>query len=94
MKAIIITVAVFLVLAIGMMGYVIGLSHCVNTQIVPVVFTNGQILYPDYVHSDTLVVNDADYLNACMNDGKLKSDGDIMEILNETTINKPVNYKP
>lgn len=94
MKAIIITVAVFLVLAIGMMGYVIGLSHCVNAKIASYVFTNGQILYPDRFHADTLLVRDANYLNECMNNGKPKSGDDMFEILNETTINKPVNYKP
>lgn len=43
MKAIIITIAVFLVLAIGMMGYVIGISECTNAQIVPTENTNVYI---------------------------------------------------
>ena len=78
----------FLLLFIGSFGYTIWLNQRANAQINR--FANGQILYPDYAHADTLKVVDADYLNKCLNDGKLKSDGDIMEILNETTI----NYKP
>jgi hypothetical protein len=85
MKAIIITTSVFLVMAIGTFGYVIGLSNGLDKRIDE--FKNGQILYPDYVHpKDTLIVYDAEYLNQCLSDGRLKTDGDIMEILNETTV--------
>ena len=49
-------------------------------------FYNGEILLPDYVNMDTLIVTDANYLNWAMNKFNPGSDGDIMEILKEGTI--------
>lgn len=73
-------------LIIGVFGFVTILYFFSKSDSKPKEsFVDGQILLPDMVHSDTLIVVDAKYLNQCMNDGKLKSDGDIMEILNETT---------
>lgn len=49
-------------------------------------YVNGQILVPDMIHPDTLVVLDADYLNKCLGDDMLlQSDDDLIELLNETT---------
>jgi hypothetical protein len=76
----IISIALF----IGIIGYTIGLNERVNKQIDH--FKMGEILYPDYVHEDTLIVYDPEYLNQCLSDGKLKTDADILEILNETTV--------
>lgn len=95
-KVIIVTIAVFLILAIGMMGYVIGLSQGIDKQIDKFKYAgyesddtnyiNGQLLLPDYIHpKDTLVVTNAPYLNECLARPDVGSDGDIMEILNETT---------
>lgn len=141
MKAIIITASVFLVMFIGTLGYIIGLSQGLPTEknnskyygfddvqipdsIVRLLveskfaytspaedsvlsnwftvknerfkymgyesddtnYTNGQILLPDLVHSDTLIVTNAPYLNECLARPDVGSDGDIMEILNETTV--------
>lgn len=49
-------------------------------------YINGQILYPDYVHLDTLVVIDAATLNELIQLPDIGSDEDISEILNESTI--------
>jgi hypothetical protein len=79
-----------LIVITGLFGYIIEARGC--TQTAPA-FYNGQILLPDYVHADTLIVTDAEYLNECMKDGKFKTDGDIREILNETTeIHNPLPY--
>lgn len=48
-------------------------------------FYNGEILLPDYVHTDTLVVTDAKTLNWCMANYDVASDGDINDILTITT---------
>jgi hypothetical protein len=89
----IISVALF----IGIIGYTIGLNERVNKQIDKFKYAgyesddtnyiNGQILLPDYIHpKDTLVVINAPYLNECLARPDIGSDGDIMEILNETTV--------
>lgn len=41
----------------------------------------GQILYPDMVHSDTLIVTNADSLNWCFENYDIASDGDINDVL-------------
>ncbi len=51
-------------------------------------FFNGQILLPDYVHTDTLIVKDAKFLNYCMEHYNAGSDGDISDILRVTTTKK------
>lgn len=98
MKAIIITASVFLVMFIGTLGYVIGLSQGLDNQQDKIFkyagyesddtnYTNGQILLPDMIHpNDTLIVTNAPYLNECLARPDVGSDGDIMEILNETTV--------
>lgn len=97
MKAIIITASVFLFLYIGTLGYVIGLSqglpHEKNKRFKYVGYesddtnyTKGQILLPDMVHSDTLIVTDGAYLNECLARPDVGSDDDLFEILNETTV--------
>ncbi len=48
-------------------------------------FKNGEVLMPDYVHQDTLVVIDADFLNYCMEKYDIASDGDIADVLRTTT---------
>jgi hypothetical protein len=52
----------------------------VHTQPPPQEYKNGEILYPDYAHDDTLTVIDADGLNqaATYCDG---TDGEINEML-------------
>ena len=47
-------------------------------------FFNGQVLMPDEVHQDTLIVTDAKYLEE--NIDSAMSDGGIIELLNETTV--------
>lgn len=94
MKAIIITASVFLVMMIGTLGYIIGLSQGLDRTIEDFKYAgyesddthyvNGQMLLPDMVHSDTLVVTDAQYLNECLARPDVKSDDDLFEILNET----------
>lgn len=97
MKAIIITASVFLAMFIGTLGYVIGLSQGLSIQQDKIFkyagyesddthYTNGQILLPDMLHDDTLIVTNAPYLNECLARPEVGSDGDIMEILNETTV--------
>jgi len=44
-------------------------------------FKNGEILYPDYVHDDTIIVSNADSLNWCMENYNIASDGDIWDVL-------------
>jgi hypothetical protein len=46
-------------------------------------FYNGQILLPDHVHQDTLIVTDADWLNKHID--AATADGAIMELLNHST---------
>lgn len=53
-------------------------------------YYNGQLLFPDMIHQDTLVVVDAKQLNECIASPYVASDGDLIEILNETT----QKYKP
>lgn len=48
-------------------------------------FKNGEILLPDYVHLDTLVVTDAVFLNKWMKDYDVESDGDIIDLLRVST---------
>lgn len=48
-------------------------------------YVNGEVLYPDYIHSDTLVVTDAAFLNWCMRYYNAECDGDISDILRTTT---------
>lgn len=48
-------------------------------------FKNGEILLPDYVHTDTLIVVDAKFLNECMQNYDIASDGDINDVLRTTT---------
>lgn len=101
MKAIIITLSVFLVMFIGTMGYIIGLSQGLDKTIEDFKYAgyesddthyvNGQILLPDMVHLDTLVVINSEYLNECLARPDVGSDGDIMEILNETCVKYTIN---
>lgn len=57
-------------------------------------YYNGEILYPDYVHSDTLIVMDSKLLNWCMEKYDIGSDGDINDILIATTKKLNIqNYK-
>jgi hypothetical protein len=82
------------ILFTGVLGYTIRLNYSVNKQIDTFKYAgyesddtnyvNGQILLPDGLHSDTLVVTNAPYLNECLARPDVGSDGDIMEILNET----------
>lgn len=44
-------------------------------------YYNGEILYPDYVHEDTLIVVNADSVNWCMANYNAACDGDIKDIL-------------
>lgn len=44
-------------------------------------FHKYEILYPDYAHTDTLVVIQADSLNWCMEHYDIASDGDISDVL-------------
>lgn len=48
-------------------------------------YFNGQVLYPDYVHLDTLIVTDAETLNRLMSQYDIASDADIMDVLCITT---------
>jgi hypothetical protein len=52
-------------------------------------YYNGEVLLPDYVHEDTLIVTDAVFLNYCMENYDIVTDGDIADILRVTTIIKP-----
>lgn len=49
-------------------------------------YYKGEVLYPDYVHDDTLVVVNAKDLNMLMEKYDVQSDGDINDILRVTTI--------
>ena len=51
-------------------------------------YFNGEILPPDYVHEDTLVVIDAAFLNYLMENYDVASDGDISDCLRVTTRKK------
>lgn len=44
-------------------------------------FKNGQILYPDYACSDTLIIVDADRLNKAFEIGNLGTDSEIDSVL-------------
>jgi hypothetical protein len=48
-------------------------------------YFNGQILYPDYVHLDTLIVTDATRLNQLIGGDDIGSDQDIIDVLCITT---------
>lgn len=52
-------------------------------------FYNGEILYPDMVHADTLRVINANFLNEMIIDNKynVESDGDIYDVLQEGCVN-------
>lgn len=55
-------------------------------------YYNGEILYPDYVQQDTLIVTDAQYLNNVMADPDFDaSDDTIAEILSHCTT---IMHKP
>jgi hypothetical protein len=98
MKYLAITIYIMITSFIGILGYVIGLGERTEWNITTAMnnrwpdidaaanFKNEQVLYPDGIHKDTLIVYDAEYINKCLSDGRLKTDGDIMEILNETTV--------
>lgn len=51
-------------------------------------FYNGEVLLPDYVHLDTLVVIDAAFLNEMIISDKYEvaSDGDINDLLTVATV--------
>lgn len=51
-------------------------------------YKNGEILLPDYVHLDTLIVVNADSLNWAMGYYDPASDGDIADILRIYTVKK------
>lgn len=48
-------------------------------------YKQGQILYPDYVHTDTLVVTDANKLNWRFENLSMATDEDISEALMDCT---------
>lgn len=51
-----------------------------------ITYYNGEILLPDYVHTDTLVVIDAELLNDIITQPDIASDQDISECLTGTTV--------
>lgn len=65
------------------MNKVITTEHTYETD--DTKFHNGEILLPDYVHLDTLVVTDAKFINWAMEYYDAASDGDIMDILRSGT---------
>lgn len=60
-------------------------------------YYKGEVLYPDYAHDDTLMVNNADSLNWCIEHYDIASDGDINDVLhayciyNQKQINNILN---
>lgn len=48
-------------------------------------FYNGETLYPDYAHTDTLIVTNADLLNELMKDKQAVTDEEISNTLLKTT---------
>lgn len=51
-------------------------------------YHNGEVLLPDYVHSDTLIVTDATFLNKWLicNEYNVGGDGDIDDLLHKGCI--------
>lgn len=52
------------------------------------IFYNGQVLPPDVIHADTLIVMDAEYLNFAFAHYDLETIADIIEVLQESTVKK------
>ncbi len=48
-------------------------------------YYQGEVLYPDYVHDDTLIVTDAAYLNWAMDSANIASDAEINDALIQGT---------
>lgn len=61
-----------------------GTAHTYETD--DTVFHNGEVLLPDYVHTDTLLVIDANFINWAMKEYDAQSDGDISDILKTGTV--------
>lgn len=68
------------------------LFHNNNCEIKDAPYSNGQILYPDYIHQDTLVVVNAKFLNYMMANYNIGTDSEINNLLTGTTI-KYSNHK-
>ena len=49
-------------------------------------FYDGEILLPDMVHDDTLIVTNAELLNEYIGSEDIGSDGDINDLLKEGTV--------
>lgn len=89
-----ISLIVLLLISVGI--FVMGISKGKHIEPEPFKYTgyetsdtnyrNGQILYPDYVHTDTLVVVNADSLNWCIANYDIASDGDISDVLRAYTV--------
>lgn len=62
-----------------------GCGHTPSYESDDTDFYNGEILLPDYVHQDTLIVTNAAFLNWAMEHYDAASDGDILDILCVTT---------
>ncbi len=57
-----------------------------HATINPAEFRNGDILYPDYTHDDTLIVTDAYQLNFVFRTNPPQTDEDIADLLSKTTV--------
>lgn len=64
-------------------------THCYD--VIDTNYYNGEILLPDYVHTDTLIVIDAKLMNYLMKYYDATSDGDINDILRVGTKPYSVN---
>jgi hypothetical protein len=52
-----------------------------DVKVIRYSYSNGQILFPDYAHDDTLIVVDAQYLNLAFDVLKPATDGEISNVL-------------
>ena len=66
---------------------VCAMKSCTTQEKVPA-FKAGEILEPDYAHTNTLIVVDADGLNKSMEKQRPETDGEIMQILSVYCISK------
>jgi hypothetical protein len=71
-------------LLLAVFGSMVGCSKPQVVNDIPK-FYNGQILLPDYAHTDTLIVTDAETLNYLIARDSLLTDGSISDILCITT---------
>lgn len=79
----IVVVTVFILLTVIPFKKFVKQPHTYETD--DTQFYNGEILYPDHVHTDTLIVTDAPFINKWMRDYDAASDGDIYDILRVST---------